>query len=103
MQELASANPELLDRCADDDCQALGRLLGADEVVQETLTRAGGPLSLSLRLVDTRSGRTLAAQAATAADADALLSAIPRAARALLQEMRSHAKSGGASPGPSAR
>ena len=84
MQELASANPEQLDRCDDRDCQALGRLLGADAVLESAVLREKEELVLSLRLVDTRSGKTRAEVKIRAATVEALLAAAGPAAASLI-------------------
>jgi hypothetical protein len=61
MQAFARENPAALDPCHDVDCAAVGRLLGADLVVDGEFTLVRGLLTLNLRTVDTRTGRQIAA------------------------------------------
>ena len=83
MQELANANPYALDHCSDDDHVGLGRLLGADAVIDGTFSVADGTVTLVLRLLNTGSGRILVSRAARGRSRGKLLAATSKAAQEL--------------------
>jgi hypothetical protein len=59
MQRLAIANPDALNRCDDESCVAVGKLLGADLVIEGVFgkdARNGKELRATLRLFDVRKG-----------------------------------------------
>ncbi len=56
MQRLAAANPDALNQCDDESCVAVGKLLGADAVVEGVFGKDGKTLKATLRLFDVRKG-----------------------------------------------
>lgn len=60
MQIMARANPAALDQCNDQDCVSVGRMLGADVVIEGRFGVSHGQLTLKLRAVDTRSAHEVA-------------------------------------------
>ena len=83
MQELAQANPSALDRCNDKDCVEVGRLLGADIVVEGELATAEKGVVLSLRAVDTRARKVVGTARLERKSPKALLDDVREAARQL--------------------
>jgi hypothetical protein len=84
MQALVQGNPAAFDRCNDEDCIEVGRLLGADVVIDGTFTSgAAGRLALSLRAVETRGGKVIASVRVVRATGDELLQAVDGAAESL--------------------
>src|SRR4051812_44343527 len=60
METLARANPAALDQCNDEDCVSVGRLLGADVVIEGDFVASHGQLTLRLRAVETRGAHQVA-------------------------------------------
>lgn len=60
MLVMARENPSALDRCIDEDCVSVGRLLGADVVVELRITDASrGALILIIRAVNVETARVI--------------------------------------------
>lgn len=92
MLQIASANPAALDKCDDRNCVEVGRLLGADTVVDGRIFKIGDNLRLNLKLVETDLGKVLATTVAAGKTQAELLANIDKAVRqlfrrALRQEM----------------
>ena len=88
MMALVQANPAAFDRCDDADCAQVGRLLGAEVVVDGAFSRAGkGKLALNLRAVDPRNGRILTSTRIVARTERKIFEALLAAAAALSREL----------------
>jgi TolB-like protein len=85
MLQLANANPQALDQCDDRSCVEVGRLLGADTVVDGRVVKIGANLRLTLKLVETRGGKVLAQSVAAGKTYEELLAAIQKAVKQLLK------------------
>ncbi len=85
MFQLATANPLLLDKCDDRSCIEVGKLLGADSVIDGRIFQIGPNLRLDLKLVDTRSGKTLSTAVAAARTKEELLPAVDKAVKQLFK------------------
>jgi TolB-like protein len=86
MFQLAAANPQALDKCDDRSCIDVGKLLGADSVVDGRIVQIGPNLRVELKLVDTRGGRTVATAVAAAKTKEELLPAVDKAVRQLFKQ-----------------
>jgi hypothetical protein len=88
MQRLASANPDALNQCDDESCVAVGKLLGADAVIEGVFGLDGKKLKATLRLFDVRKGGDpLAVIAVKAANGDKLLAAVSAASAKLAAKL----------------
>jgi hypothetical protein len=87
MQRLASANPDALNQCDDESCVAVGKLLGADAVIEGVFGLDGKKLKATLRLFDVRNGDPLAVIAVKAANGDKLLAAVSAASAKLAAKL----------------
>ncbi len=85
MAQLANANPLVLDRCDDRSCVEVGRLLGADSVVDGRIVKIGAIVRLTLRLVETQHGRVLATSIAAGKSQEQLLATVDKAVKALFK------------------
>ena len=85
MFQIASANPDALNKCDDRSCIEVGRLLGADTVIDGRIFRIGANIRLTLKMVDTRGGRTLATVVATGKDQAELMGNVERAVTTLFR------------------
>ncbi len=87
MFQLASANPDALDKCDDRSCVEVGRLLGADTVIDGRILQVGPNLQLKLKLVDTHTGKTLSSAVAAGKTKEELLAATDRATKQLFRHL----------------
>jgi TolB-like protein len=87
MQAIAQANPAALDRCHDDDCVEVGRLLGADLVVEGVLSPGAQGIALSLRVADTRARALRSTARVERRSAAELLEGIAGAAAAIAADL----------------
>jgi hypothetical protein len=88
MQRLAAANPDALNQCDDESCVAVGKLLGADAVLEGVFGKDGKKLKATLRLFDVRKGGDpLAVLVVKAATSDALLAEVSAAAAKLAGQL----------------
>jgi len=88
MQIMARANPAALDQCNDQDCVSVGRMLGADVVIEGKFVASHGQLTLRLRAVDTRSAREIAQARVVRHTAAELLEGVDAVAAELAQNLR---------------
>src|SRR2546423_9394919 len=75
-REIAPASPEAVNHCDDTQCVQVGQLLGADLVIDGSITKVGSNFILLMRLVETKPpGRELASAEARGKNVDGLLDA----------------------------
>jgi hypothetical protein len=88
MQRLAAANPDALNQCDDESCVSVGKLLGADAVVEGILGLDGPRLKATLRLFDVhKGGAPLAVAVVRGATAEALAAEVSAASARLAAKL----------------
>ena len=88
MQDLAAANRVAVESCDDTQCSQVGQVLGADLVIDGTITKVGPFFILVIRLVETKApGRQLASKEARGRDVAQLLDETGPAVRGLLEPL----------------
>lgn len=88
MALLARENPLALDRCNEENCLEVGKLLGADVVIDGTLADATGrAIAVRLRAMDVRSERLIGRAKVIGASRGEVLEGLDRAARPLARRI----------------
>lgn len=86
MFQVATANPDALNKCDDQGCVELGKLLGADQVIDGRIAKIGATLRLTLKLVEVGRGRVLATSVAAGKTQEELLGGVEKAVKKLLKK-----------------
>ncbi len=85
MAQIANANPQALAQCDDKSCVEVGRLLGADTVVDGKVVKVGDIIRLTLRLSEVEHGKLLSTTIAAGKTQQEVIAALDRAVKQLFK------------------